>query len=134
MDHRSSHKEEEQLIMWQNCNQLALVQLELGGYFYNEQPQNSLTWKSQDTSSRQLLDDLSTPCIRGQCFDNLKHPKSGRPVSKSSRIQSNDAAFVLQFGQWCIGHSVSHASHSDNSSDYPQILLSTGSAPLEVIK
>ena len=118
--------------MWRNCIQVALAQLELGGYFYIEQPHSSVNWKSQDTSSRQLLDDLSSPCIRDQCFDNLNHPRSGRPVSKSSRIQSNDASFVLQFGQRCIGHSVSHTSPPDTSMDYPKSFLSTGSASLEV--
>ena len=51
---------------WQSCIRLAWVQIELGGYFYIEQPHSRLSWKSPDTSARQLLDELSTSCIRDQ--------------------------------------------------------------------
>ena len=30
---------------WRNCIRLAWVQLELGGYFYIEQPQTCMTWR-----------------------------------------------------------------------------------------
>ena len=76
------------MIQWRNCIRLAWVQLELGGYFYIEQPQECPAWQSQDTQTRQLLSDLSTSCIRYQCFDGSRHPRTGRPVKKSTRIQS----------------------------------------------
>ena len=102
-------KREKGFKQWRNCIRLAWAQLELGGYFYIEQPQTCMTWKLEDTLTRQLLDELSSYCIRDQCFDGLTHPKSGKPMRKSTRIQSNDSSFTLQFGQRCIGHECEHA-------------------------
>ena len=53
---------------------LAWVLLELGGYFYIEQPQTCMTWKLEDIYTRELLDGLSSYCVRDQCFDALVHP------------------------------------------------------------
>ena len=72
---------------WRNCIRLAWVQIELGGYFYIEQPQNCTTWKFEDMNTRQLVDRLSSYCISDQCFDGLQHPKSGKPMRKSTRVQ-----------------------------------------------
>ncbi len=79
---------------WRSCMRLAWVQLELGGYFYIEQPQTCVTWNLKDTLTRQLLDRLSSSCIRDLCFDDLKHPRSGKPLQRSTRIQSNDPSFI----------------------------------------
>ena len=97
------------LKQWRNCIRLAWVQLELGGYFYIEQPQTCMTWKIEEPLIRQLVDGLSRHCIRDQCFDGLRHPRSGRPMRKSTRIQSNDSSFTLSFCQRCIGHETEHA-------------------------
>ena len=80
---------------WRNCIRLAWVQLELGGYFYIEQPQNCMTWKLEDTLTHQLVDELSSHCIRDQCLNGLAHPKSGLPMKKGTCIQSNDASFAF---------------------------------------
>ncbi len=105
---RLYEKRKKGLIQWRNCIRLAWVQLELGGYFYIEQPQSCMTWRLKDTHTRQLLDNHSTFCIRDQCFDDLKHPKSGLPLRKSTRIQSNDDTFTSQFAQRCTEHSTVH--------------------------
>ena len=79
--------------MWQSCIRLAWLQVELGGSFYIEQPQRCMTWRLQDKKTRYLLDQLSSYCIRDQCFDGLTHPKTGLPMQKGTRIQTNDAPF-----------------------------------------
>ena len=61
--------------MWQSCIRLAWLQVELGGTFYIEQPQRCMSWRLQDSKTRYLLDQLSSYCIRDQCFDGLVHPK-----------------------------------------------------------
>ena len=94
---------------WHNCMRLAWLQLELGGYYYIEQPQKCVTWNLRDTLTRQICGALSSKCVRDQCFDNRKHPRTGRPLQQSTRIQSNDRAFTLQFGQRCVGHETDHA-------------------------
>ena len=68
-----------------------------------------MTCKLRGKTRRQLLDHLSTYCIRDQCSDNLKHQKPGLPLKKITRIQSNDVAVTLQFGQRCVGHEYDHA-------------------------
>ena len=110
---------------WLNCIRLAWVQLELGGYFYIEQPQRCMTWRLEDMTTRQLVDELSSYCIRDQCFDGLKHPRSGKPMMKGTRIQSNDYSFTLHFGQRCVGHDTEHATIeggkvTSGTSFYPQ--------------
>ena len=102
---------------WSSCIRLAWVQLELGGYFYIEQPQSCMTWRLEDTSTRQLVGELSSYCIRDQCFDGLTHPKSGLPMKKGTHIQSNDSAFILHFGQRCVGHGTEHAVVQGRKSD-----------------
>ena len=102
-------KRKEGFKQWRNCIRQAWVQLELGGYFYIEQPQRCMTWRLEDTMTRQLLDELSSYCIRDQCFDGLKHPRSGKPMKKGTHMQSNDSAFTLHFGQRCVGHEIEHA-------------------------
>ena len=68
---RLAQKRARGVIQWQNCLRLAWVQLELGGYFYIEQPQTCRTWSLQDTLTRQMLDGFSKSCNRDQCFDGL---------------------------------------------------------------
>ena len=94
--------------MWQSCIRLAKIQFELGGTFYIEQPQRCMTWRLEDPKTRELVDELSTYCIRDQCFDGLTHPKSGLPMQKSTRIQTNDIAFAQRFAQRCQGHEYGH--------------------------
>ena len=95
--------------MWQSCIRLAWLQVELGGSFYIEQPQRCMSWRLQDSKTRYLLDQLSSYCIRDQCHDGLVHPKSGLPMQKGTRIQTNDATFATQFAQRCTGHDYGHA-------------------------
>ena len=94
---------------WQTCIRLAWLQVELGGLFYIEQPQSCMSWRLTDAKTRYLLDQLSTYCIRDQCFDGLKHPKNGLPMQKGTRIQTNDIQFARQFAQRCTGHEYDHA-------------------------
>ena len=68
--------------MWQSCIRLAWLQVELGGSFYIEQPQRCMSWRLQDSKTRYLLDQLSSYCVRDQCFDGLVHPKAGLPMQK----------------------------------------------------
>ena len=119
------------LKQWHNCIRLAWLQLELGGYFYIEQPQTCYTWKLKDMYTRQLLDNLSSHCIRDQCFDGLVHPDSGKPVWQVSRIQSNDYSFTLHFGQRCIGHETEHttAIFISDTSHYPKPFCNYSSRP-----
>ena len=93
---------------WQSCIRLAWLQVELGGTFYVEQPQRCMSWQLKDQKTRYLLDELSTFCIRDQCFDGLQHPKSGYPMQKGTRIQTNDISFANQFAQRCVGHDYDH--------------------------
>ena len=72
-------KRKQGLRQWKNSIRLAWVQLEIGGYFYIEQPQGCMTWRLEDVWTRQLLDELSTSCIRDQCFDGLKTREPGDP-------------------------------------------------------
>ena len=58
--------------------------------------------------TRQLLGTLSAHRVRDQCFDGLVHPKSGLPMRESTRIQSHDTSFLLQFRQRCVGHETEH--------------------------
>ena len=97
--------------MWQSCIRLAKLQIELGGMVYIEQPQRCMSWSLQDQRTRQLIDELTTYCIRDQCFDALTHPKSGLPMQKGTRIQTNDRAFAQQFAQRCQGHEHGHTRH-----------------------
>ena len=94
--------------MWQSCLRLAWLQVELGGTFYIEQPQKCMSWRLQDPMTR-LVMEVSLRCIRGQCFDGLTHPKSGLPMQKSTRIQTNDVSFVRHFAHRCVGHDYDHA-------------------------
>ena len=59
-------------------------------------------------NTRYLLDELSTKCIRDQCFDGLVHPKSGLPMQKGTTIQTNDLSFAREFAQRCTGHDYAH--------------------------
>ena len=102
-------KRKEGLKQWHSCMRLAWVQLELGGYFYIEQPQTCSTWQINDTLTNFIVWESSSYCIRDQCFDGLAHPKSGNPMKKSTRIQTNDESFSLNFGQRCVGHEIEHA-------------------------
>ena len=68
--------------MWQSCIRLAWLQVELGGSFYIEQPQRCMSWRLQDSKTRYLLDQLSSYCIRDQCFDGLVHAKTGLPMQR----------------------------------------------------
>ena len=63
-----------------------------------------MSWNLQDQITRQLLDELSTYCIRDQCFDGSAHLKSGWSMQKCTRIQTNDAEFARLFAQRCTGH------------------------------
>ncbi len=96
------------LYQWESCIRLASLQHELGGKLYIEQPQTCMTWRLEDDNTRFLVDQLSQFCIRDQCFDGLKHPKTGLPMRKSTRIQTNDASFTQQFAQRCTGHEQGH--------------------------
>ena len=104
--------------MWQSCIRLAKIQLELGGTFYIEQPQRCMSWTLEDPKTRHLIDDLSTYCIRDQCFDGLTHPKSGLPMQKSTRIQTNDTAFAQHFAQRCQGHEHGHTRIEGGNTTY----------------
>ena len=111
--------------MWQSCIRRATLQTELGGKFYIEQPQRCMSWNLQDPTTRHLIGDLSTDCIRDQCFDGLAHPKSGLPMQKGTRIQTNDTEFARQFAQRCPGHEHGHAriegsSVTHDTAFYPQ--------------
>ena len=68
-----------------------------------------MSWRLQDSKTRHLLDPLSSYCIRDQCFDGLVHPKTGLPMQKGTRIQTNDATFATKFAQRCAGHDYDHA-------------------------
>ena len=57
-------KREEGLKQWHSSMRLAWVQLELGGYFYIEQPQTCSTWKINDTLTHYILWESSSYCIR----------------------------------------------------------------------
>ena len=88
--------------------------MELGGSFHIEQPLRCMSWKLQDPNTRNILDELATYCIRGQCFDDLRHPKTGYPMQKSIRIQTNDLAFAEHFAQRCVGHQFGHVTIEGN--------------------
>ena len=80
--------------MWQSCIELAWLQIELGGTFYIEQPKTCPSWQLEDRNTRYLLDELSSFAIRDQCFDGLTHPRTGLPMQKGTRIQTNDNSFI----------------------------------------
>ena len=67
-----------------------------------------MTWKLEDTLTRQLLGELSSYWVRDQCFDDFVHPRPGNPMQKSTRTQSNDHSFLFQFRQRCVGHVTEH--------------------------
>ncbi len=103
---------------WHGCMHLAWVQADMNGYFYIEQPENCVTWHLKDTLTRYVLDARSSRCIRDLCFDGMKHPRSGKPLQRSTRIQSNDASFVWYFGQGCVGHDMDHARAGGKQTSY----------------
>ena len=110
--------------MWQSCIRLAWLQVELGGKFYIEQPERCMTWRRSDMNTQHLLDELSTKCIRDQCV-GLVHPKSGLPMQKGTRIQTNDLSFAREFAQRCTGHDYAHVPISGgniaaNTAFYPK--------------
>ena len=56
-----------------------------------EQPQACTTWKFNDPETRYLL-QWSMQCHRDQCVGGLKHPKTGLPMKKATRVQTSLAA------------------------------------------
>ena len=100
--------------------------MELGGQFYLAQPKTSETWQLADTSTQQLIKEYSEYCVRDQCFDGQVHSRTGGPMQKSTRIQSNDLEFVKEFGQSCIGHNGiprtgdMYGTTNNNTSFYPK--------------
>ena len=101
-------KREQAFRQWQTCIRLAWLQVELGGMFYIEQPQRCMSWNLTDATTRYLLDQLSTYCIRDQCVDGLKHPKTGLPMQTGTMIPTTDIQFARQFAQRCTGHEYDH--------------------------
>ena len=95
-----------------------------------------MSWQLKDQKTRYLLDELSTFCIRDQCFDGLQHPKSGYPMQKGTRIQTNDTSFANQFAQRCVGHDYDHVpieggNITYGTAFYPKKVLSTRSSNME---
>ena len=77
-----------------------------------------MSWQLKDQKTRYLLDELSTFCIRDQCFDGLQHPKSGYPMQKGTRIQTDDTSFANQFAQRCVGHDYDHVPNEGGNITY----------------
>ena len=102
-------KQEHAFKLWQSCIELAWLQIELGGTFYIEQPKTCQSWQLEDRNTRYLLDELSSYAIRDQCVDGLTHPKTGLPMQKGTRIQTNDTSSINQFTQRCTGHDHGHS-------------------------
>ena len=82
--------------------------------FYIEQPLRCMSWRLMDPKTRYLLDELSTYCVRDQCFDDLQHPQTRYPMQKPTRIQTNDLSFAQQFAQRCVGHPFDHVTIEGN--------------------
>ena len=38
------------------------------------------------------------------CFDDPRHPQTGCPMQKSTRMQTDDLPFAEQCAQRCVGH------------------------------
>ena len=89
--------------IWRNVLRLIAQQIEQGGQFYLEQPTSCGSWRLDDRDTDNLVNS-SFFCMRHQCMDGLVHPKSGLPMKKSTRIQSNDERFVVVFRISCDGH------------------------------
>lgn len=84
-----------------------------------------MTWGLEGMYIRQLVDNLSSHCVRDQCFGGLQHPRTKKPMKKSTQVQSNDYRFTLDFVQIRIGHEVEHdrvdgGKVTDSTAFYPK--------------
>ena len=88
---------------------LCILQNQLGGFWYIEQPRSSSHWRNTDSLTYEVL-HTSNYALRDLCADGLVHPQSQLPLHRTLRVQSNSKVFEAEFNKRCSHHQgVPHA-------------------------